>query len=245
MISNSSLDIFNKSRESYVNESPYPHIVIDDFLSIDVLHPIQKEAYEVCDNPNDIWRFGGGRFKDDAHDFQQKKRAIGILENLPTNTRNLVTYLNSDDFIDKLSKLTGKAGLVSDPSLTGGGLHETRPGGYLGIHHDFNLLEMNGESYYRQINLLLYINPHWDNEWGGSLELWNSDMSGAERVVDIKSNRCVIFNIDGAPHGHPSELKSPNDISRRSIAMYYYSKEEPKFSKIKRAHWEPELKQMF
>jgi len=243
MISNSSSDILNKYRESYNNDSPYPHIVIDDFLSVNTLHTVQKETYEVCSNPNEQWRFGG-KYKGDSHDFQQKKRGIGILENLPPNTRNLVSYLNSDEFISKISVLTGKSDLIADPSLTGGGLHETRTGGYLGIHHDFNLLELNGETYYRQINLLLYINPHWDSNWGGSLELWNTDMSGVERVVDIKSNRCVIFNIDGAPHGHPTQLKSPDDISRRSIAMYYYSKEEPKFSKIRRAHWEPELKEM-
>ena len=230
----------------YVSNSPYPHIVIDEFLERDILHNVQKEAYTICSKPSESWRFGGTAWSKDEHDFQQKKRGIGTLDNMPFHMKKLVEYLNSSEFIEMVSNLTGKVGLVGDPTLTGGGMHETKTGGYLGIHHDFNehTAIVDGEVYYRQVNLLLYINPHWEASWGGDLELWQRDMSGLGKVVDIVPNRCVIFNIDGAPHGHPSPLKSPQDISRRSIAMYYYSKEEPTFSKIRRAHWEPELKKM-
>jgi Rps23 Pro-64 3,4-dihydroxylase Tpa1-like proline 4-hydroxylase len=227
---------------SYNTQSPYPHIVIEDFLEKEVLHNVSKEAYVVCTNPHENWRFGGRLNSKDEHDFQQKKRGIGVINNLPYHTKELVNYLNSDEFVSKLENLTGKDGLVADPSLVGGGLHETKRGGYLGIHHDFNTLWINNEQYYRQINLLLYINPHWDESWGGHLELWDKNMTGPSEIVNVKSNRCVIFNIDGAPHGHPHPLNSPPDISRRSIAMYYYSKEVPQTSEITRAHWEPELK---
>lgn len=230
----------------YQRESPYPHIVVDGFLETDILHNVQKEAFEICTKPSENWRFGGESWSEDEHEFQQKKRGIGVLDNMPFHMKSLVEYLNSREFIDKICTLTGKPDLVGDPTLTGGGLHETKKGGYLGIHHDFNehFGIVDGEVYYRQVNLLLYINPHWDTRWGGHLEMWNKDMSGLNKVVEVVPNRCVIFNIDGAPHGHPSPLNSPSDISRRSIAMYYYSKEKPKFSTIRRAHWETELKDM-
>ena len=235
---------FGNSRdwESYNTRVPFPHIVIDDFLDRDTLHNVQKEASTICANPNEDWRFGGKHNSKDEHTFQQKKRGIGLIEYMPESMAKLVTHLNSREFISELERLTGKPRLIADPTLNGGGMHETKRGGHLGIHHDFNTHTINDEVYYRQINLLLYINPYWDESWGGHLELWNRDMSGPAEIVNVKSNRCVIFNIDGAPHGHPTPLNSPSDISRRSIAMYYYSKEVPTTQEIHRAHWQPELK---
>lgn len=229
----------------YQNNSPYPHIVIDNFLNRVDFHNISKEAYTLCSKPSESWRFGGRGNSKDEHTFQQKKRGIGVQSNMSYNMSRLIDVLNGEEFIKYLENLTGKTGLIPDPNLFGGGLHETKSGGYLGIHHDFNVNNsISKETYYRQINLLLYINAHWEKDWGGSLELWNKDMSGPNQIIDIVPNRCVIFNIDGAPHGHPTPLKSPSDVSRRSIAMYYYSKEEPQFPQLGRAHWEPELKKM-
>ena len=37
-------------------------------------------------------------------------------------------------------------------------------------------------------------------------------------------NRCVIFNTDAySYHGHPEPLNTPNEITRKSIALYYYT----------------------
>ena len=37
-------------------------------------------------------------------------------------------------------------------------------------------------------------------------------------------NRCVIFNADADSfHGHPEPLNTPPDITRKSIALYYYT----------------------
>lgn len=37
-------------------------------------------------------------------------------------------------------------------------------------------------------------------------------------------NRCVIFNTDAdSYHGHPDPLNTPIEISRKSIALYYYT----------------------
>jgi len=37
-------------------------------------------------------------------------------------------------------------------------------------------------------------------------------------------NRCVIFNTDSDSfHGHPDPLKTPEDVTRKSIALYYYT----------------------
>jgi hypothetical protein len=37
-------------------------------------------------------------------------------------------------------------------------------------------------------------------------------------------NRCVIFNTNpDSYHGHPESLNVPSDVSRKSIALYYYT----------------------
>src|SRR3546814_13364087 len=44
------------------------------------------------------------------------------------------------------------------------------------------------------------------------------------RAVAPVFNRCVVFNTDSdSYHGHPDPLTCPEDRSRRSIALYYYT----------------------
>lgn len=78
--------------------------------------------------------------------------------------------LNGPEFRAWLSDVTGIPGLLADPELEGGGIHQIPTGGYLKIHTDFNWnkrLEMH-----RRVNVLLYLNEDWDEDWGGHIEFW-------------------------------------------------------------------------
>jgi Rps23 Pro-64 3,4-dihydroxylase Tpa1-like proline 4-hydroxylase len=121
-----------------------------------------------------------------------------------------------------LEKLTGIEGLIPDPYFTGGGLHETKSGGFLGVHSDFRLnKKLNIE---RRLNVIIYLNEDWKEEYGGNLELWDVDMKTCLKKVLPIYNRCVIFNTDkDSNHGHPEPLTTPEHITRRSIALYYYT----------------------
>ena len=125
-----------------------------------------------------------------------------------------------------LEKLTGIAGLIPDPHLRGGGLHEIRRGGSLGVHADFNFYKRL--NLFRRLNLLLYLNENWSEEWGGHLELW--DRTGKrcmQRIAPI-FNRAVIFDTSNfSYHGHPHPLECPDNRSRKSLALYYYTVEAP------------------
>lgn len=86
----------------------------------------------------------------------------------------------------------------------------------------------------RRINVLIYLNKDWKSEYGGQLELWDRGMNAAEEVVDPVFNRCVIFNTDSdSYHGNPSPVAHPAGVSRKSIALYYYT---ATWSKAKRDH---------
>jgi hypothetical protein len=139
--------------------------------------------------------------------------------------RNLFAELNSQAFLGFLEELTGIKGLIADPHFEGGGLHETKRGGHLGVHADFNVHDQLKVE--RRLNLLVYLNEDWDDEYGGQLELWKKDMSECAVRVSPVLGRAVIFStaLDSF-HGHPDPLNCPPERSRRSIATYYYTAAE-------------------
>ncbi|MFB0612096.1 2OG-Fe(II) oxygenase [Aurantiacibacter poecillastricola] len=194
----------------YQNASPFPHIAIDDFIAPDALRPI------IANFPP---REKAVSFSRDQEKLKYQFHPDSLEDDL---TYNLFTALNSQPFLRFLTALTGIEGLIADPYFAGGGLHETLRGGHLGVHADFNRhKKMNVR---RRINVLIYLNEDWKDEYGGHLELWSKDMKTVERSVAPILGRSVIFNTDlDSYHGHPDPLTTPDGISRRSIATYYYT----------------------
>ena len=198
---------------TYRNADPFPHIVIDGFLNTEVLKGVLDEF------PSSENRLFFDR-EQERYKFQYPPHEIssGLI-------RNIFAELNGPAFLGFLEELTGIEGLISDPYFDGGGLHETKRGGHLGIHADFNIharLKVQ-----RRLNLLIYLNEDWPDDYGGQLELWDKQMK--ECVVRVKPEfgRAVIFNTDlDSLHGHPDPLNCPPERSRRSIATYYYTAAE-------------------
>ena len=197
----------------YRNAEPFPHIVIDDFLEPDLLKDV------LAGFPSSETRSHFDR------DQERLKYQYGPHESSSGIVRNLFAELNSQAFLSFLEELTGIRGLIPDPYFVGGGLHETKRGGHLGVHADFNI---HGHlSVERRLNLLIYLNEDWDDDFGGQLELWTKDMRQCAVRVKPVFGRAVIFNtaLDSF-HGHPDPLNCPPERSRRSIATYYYSAPE-------------------
>ncbi len=203
---------------AYRNADPFPHAVIDNFLPVDALRHF-IDLFPAPDAPCWFdWQAG-----DTTH--QPKKQGLGHIRNLEGANPFIFSVLhafNSYPMIHFLETLTGIDGLIPDPHYHGGGLHQILPGGMLKVHADFNYLEKL--RLYRKINVLLYLNEDWREEYGGHIELWSKDMSRAvEKILPI-ANRCVIFNTDSTSyHGHPHPLACPETMTRKSIAFYYYS----------------------
>ncbi len=203
-------------RREYAAAEPFPHIVIDDFLPKAVLERVISEI----PRPGEV---GWIEF-DDA---RGKKLASKFETQLGSATRALLYQLNSSVFVDFLETLTGISGLVPDPHLWGGGVHQIVRGGFLKVHADFNRhprLKLD-----RRLNLLLYLNTEWQEEWGGHLELWDHDMTECRKKILPIFGRCVVFSTtDFAYHGHPDPLNCPAGTTRKSLALYYYSNGRPR-----------------
>jgi len=205
-----------KKAGDYKNASPFPHMVFDDFFDPVILDRVLDEF------PGETgidWR----RFSDPKNEIKLASRdelQIGLF------TRYLIYTMNSSAFLSFLETLTGIRGLLPDPHLWGGGLHQILPGGKLSVHTDFNKYERMKLD--RRLNVLVYLNRGWQEGWGGHLELWERDMSSCVRKLLPVFNRMVCFNTtDYSYHGHPDPLQCPPGYSRRSLALYYYTSGRP------------------
>ncbi len=196
----------------FQNSDPFPHIVIDDFLPQSVLERAMA-GFPSEPLSSDGWFNIGYAGQNKRQIMPDDCRAVG---------REFFWFMNSKPILQFLEQMTGIEGLIPDPYYSGGGYHETTRGGKLGIHADFRVNEQLHLQ--RRLNLLIYLNERWEDEWLGQLELWDKKMVKAVKRVSPVLNRCVVFRTDADTwHGHPDELNTPPDVSRRSIALYYYT----------------------
>lgn len=205
----------------YTKNNPYPHIVMDNFFNISILEKILKEF-------PDLSKFSGKKIKNFNKNYE-KKLASNSIEILSPSAFNFISFLNSEFFLKYLQKLTGiKETLISDPYLSGGGYHEIKRGGFLKIHADFNkhhYIDID-----RRINLLIYLNKKWDEVWGGDFQMFDENMNGPLKRIYPHFNTCVIFNTTSSTfHGHPDPLMCPENRSRKSLALYYFSSGRPSY----------------
>lgn len=190
---------------------PFPHVVLDDFVG--------AEHERLADDfPTEDWDGWSVQFRDR---YQAKKQTCEDLDVMPEPLRELILELQSPGFLELLEQITGIDALLPDPYLEGGGLHLTGEGGVLEPHTDFHVYPRL--NLFRQVNILLYLNPSWDEAWGGSLELFADPKAevSAKQIVPT-FGRCVIFRTDDqSVHGFPVPIAEGH--RRRSIALYYYT----------------------
>lgn len=214
--------ISEKLKTNYQTAKPFPYIVIDNFLPEFLLKKCKEEivGHDMWHHDTYFWtqEFQQNKFyyPSDQTDMNEFKSKLPI-------TTLVMDYLNSDDFLKFLCNLTGYSELYRDPKLMGGGIHRIKRGGKLAVHIDYN--EHPETKKQRKLNVLIYLNENWKSEWGGNLELWTKDLKTKEVEIEPIFNRMVIFNIENAPHGHPTPLNTPSNVDRYSLALYYFGDE--------------------
>jgi len=201
--------------EQYVRAEPFPHIVWDNYLPTEVCEGLLAEF--PAPDAIDWLRF-------EKH--HSKKLATRGDRQFGPFTQEVLRQFNEPACLRVLEALTGISGLISDPYYEGGGLHQIQTGGYLKVHVDFNVhprLRLD-----RRINLLVYLNQDWREEYNGHFELWDRNMTHCVKKVLPIYNRCVVFSTsDWSYHGHPEKLACPPTMTRKSLALYYYTNGRP------------------
>jgi hypothetical protein len=200
--------------ERYVTARPYPHIVLDGLFPDAVLEGVLADF----PRPEEMKaRFDNATEKKLGYTYETPVR---------DNIRDFLWTMSSAPVLRFLEALTGIEGLIPDPYFGGAGPHQIIPGGFLKVHVDFNwhpLLKLD-----RRLNLLVYLNHDWREEYGGHLELWNRDVSRCEAKILPVFNRTVVFSTtDISFHGHPNPLACPEGRTRKSVSFYYYTNGRP------------------
>jgi len=207
----------NKLKQELVGQAPFPHFCIDDFLKED----FAEEVYQSFPSYQEAEEAGKGF----SSVNEKKKVQITDSSKFPPPIKKLHDLLASKEYVDMWSDLTGIPNLFADTELKGGGVHETNTGGHLDVHVDFNYVA--DKKYHRRLNILIYFNKEWKEEYGGYLDIWDKDVKKRHGYFEPKFNRaCGFVTSEISFHG-VTPITCPEGISRKSFATYYYTTEAP------------------
>lgn len=201
---------------SYAAAQPFPHVVIDDL-------------FDDADLEEVLAAFPGPETTRWVTFDSPTEKKLGFhhqMSRISPPIRRFLMEMNTFEMLSFLETMTGIEGLIPDPYFGGGGIHQILPGGFLKVHADFNVhpkLKLD-----RRLNMLIYLNKDWREEYGGHLELWDAGMKNCVRSVLPRFNRTVIFSTtDTSYHGHPTPLRAPEGMTRKSVSLYYYTNGRP------------------
>jgi hypothetical protein len=207
-------------RQQVREAKPFPFFCIDGFLEKEFAHRVLA-AFPSYDEAMKIGKmFSAVNEKGKVQLTDASKFAEPVAQ--------LNAALAEQEFLDLLSYVMDIPTLLADDQLIGGGIHETGPRGHLDVHVDFNYVQER--ELHRRLNILIYFNKGWREEWGGNIELWDKDVKHCIHSFSPIFNRCVVFETNEISYHGVSAVQCPPGMSRKSFAAYYYTKEAP-------AHW--------
>ena len=196
---------------------PFPHFCIDNFLNGD----FAEEVYQSFPSFQEAQQLG----KEFSALNEKKKVQVTDSSKFPPAIKKLNDLLASKEYVDMWADITGIPNLLADAELAGGGIHETNTGGHLDVHVDFNFME--GKQYHRRLNILIYFNKDWKEEYGGYLDTWDKGVKQRYGYFEPKFNRaCGFVTSEISFHG-VTPITCPEGVTRKSFATYYYTKEAP------------------
>jgi hypothetical protein len=203
----------------FAEAQPFGHVVIDDFLDPTVAGQLLEQfpAFE-------RGHFIGENGEPGGKSTVERIRGLGAAYAAIDDT------IQTPAFLELIGKITSIDGLLYDPFYLGGGTHENRHGQGLQAHIDFNYHP--SERWHRRLNLIVYLNHEWEEAWGGMLDLYRDPYADAKPTVRVAPlfNRCVIFETtEDSWHGFDQILLPGDrrDLTRKSIALYFYTKDRP------------------
>lgn len=230
------LDAIRNAAGTYKGAQPFDHVVIDNFLEADVARELEAE-FPAFDSP--VWRGHNNPI--------EVKKLLNDWDKFGALTYRFFDRVNSPAFVKLLSETFGITPLYPDQGLHGGGWHIHAAGGRLNPHLDYSLHPKLGLQ--RKLNLIVYLNPDWRPEWGGSLGLWEQDPEQKKpgrlvKSVDCLFNRAVLFDTtQNSWHGLPEGVRSPEGQMRKSLAVYYLTQPGANVEDRRRALFAPTAEQ--
>jgi hypothetical protein len=201
--------------------TPFPHFKIDNFLE----EGFARQVLGAFPSYDEALKVGK------SFSAVNEKGKVQVTDSrlFAEPIARLNQELASPEFLDLLGYVFEMPNLLPDDQLVGGGIHQTGPRGHLDVHVDFNYIE--DRQLHRRLNILIYFNENWQDDWGGNIELWDKDVRHCAHSFSPIFNRCVVFATNDISFHGVSAVKCPQDRTRKSFAAYYYTREAP-------PHWD-------
>ena len=218
------INTLNELKNEFDQNPPFPNLLIKDFFN----HELVEALYDAFpDKTNQNWCI--------YHNPLEKKYSMNKFEDLPI-FKKLIDLLNSSEFISYMKTIAGIENLESDPYFHGTGLHFHPKGGKLDMHLDYSVHPISGKE--RRVNLIVYLNKNWNPEYGGELQLWDSEFTKPIKKISPEFNSAILFRTsDISYHGLPFPIQCPEDSGRKSIAIYYLSDLRPNITHRSKAEF--------
>lgn len=198
-----------KFTNSFNNAPSFRHICIDNFLQV----PFAEELFSHFPSIQEMKKHYNG--------INEKKSEESDFNKLHISFQHLRTELSSEIFTNWLSKLSGIDDLSIPLDFRGAGIYQGGTGSFLDTHIDFSIHPTLNIQ--RRLNVLIFFNHNWQENWGGNLELWNATVTQCIGKFSPIFNRCVIFECsDISYHGY-DKITAPPGVFRKSFYLYSYS----------------------
>jgi len=210
---------------TFAAAQPFPHVVIPDMIAAPPADVLSN--FPPYDSP--CWK----HFPDA---YQRGKMILSNIALIREPLASMVRELTDPAGLEFVERVTGVRGLFPDPYLQGAGLQCSGPGGVMAPHTDTYI--QNRLGVYRRVNLLVYLNPEWDETDGGCLEFYHrSALAKPAKTIVPRWGTMVLFASDAhSVHGFATPVRRGR--IRRALAVYYYSAvPAPVFSVYPLTYW--------
>jgi Rps23 Pro-64 3,4-dihydroxylase Tpa1-like proline 4-hydroxylase len=213
-----------KLRSEYLLAKPFPYLVIDNFCDTKKTEALYNQIPELNNKSRD-YMFAKNKFE------KSNYRELG------TEFDELYTDLISSRMNQFLSFISNEDIFV-DPENHGGGLHQGKQNSFLDMHLDFNYHPLK-KGWYRNMNLLFYLNKNWKPDYKGHLKLVDL-RTNESKDLEVPFNRMIIQQTRAYTlHGYDQTNFPPNHY-RTSIATYAYTVHKHIVEKPRTTDWHPE-----
>jgi len=224
----------NKLKTEYHNHPEYGLINIPEFLPQYIVNLCSSELYNL---PVDKMKH-----------FTRKGSCMYECNDLSMTPYQdyLVHALSSTEFIKWLEELTGVRKLIPDPHLVGAGYMKSYRGDTLQVHTDFNWVEEVALN--RAVSIIIYFNRGWLEDWGGSLNFYDSKKKKIYSSIKPDSGNMLVWTYKNLIyHGYPDPIDCPDNECRRGIRLFYLTsdaKTDPKNPPHRSLYWFDEKKKL-
>jgi len=198
-------------RKQFDEAHPYRHLVIDNFLQSDVADQVNQE-FPTVEALKTHWK-----------SLNEKKSESSDFADLHPVFQSVRDALANEEFYKWITQVTGIEEVFITDDQMGAGLHQGSNGSFLDIHIDFNIHHI--KNVHRRLNLLIYLEKDWKDEFGGHLELWDAKMTKCEKKVFPEFNRVVIFETSEISYHGYGKITLPENKTRKSFFAYFYTNE--------------------